>query len=378
MHAIAVSLALLIFALDLGTKWWVKNTASLRNHSMTVIEDFFTIRYVENRGIAFGWFNDFHSEWKPIILSLLALFAILIVLYYILTTPRGQPRLFISFGLLLGGILGNFTDRLSNHYVVDFLEFHWGNRFAWPTFNLADAAITCGVFLILFETFFGKQESEVRSQESGVSTLLILPWLVTPGLPASNAAEIVHKLQAKYETVQSLSADFQQIFRSWNVERKESGILLMKKPGKMYWEYREPARKIFVSNGKKMYFHVPADKQVIVADLAEKNAGAPLLFLLGKGKIQEDFDVRIETSEKPQQPGNVLLRLTPETPQAEFSYLILEIVPSTSLIHRLAVIEPIGNRNDYILTNVRENVSIPDKRFEYKIPSGVEIIRSEN
>lgn len=160
MRLIAIFFGLGVFAADGFTKWWVKNV-----YYYPVIDGFFSIHYVQNRGIAFGLFHDLDSHWKPVILSLLALLAMGVVLYYIWTTSQQQRLLFVAFGLLLGGILGNFTDRLLHQYVVDFLEFRWGNRFAWPTFNIADAAITCGVGIILFETFFGKEPASTPAAE---------------------------------------------------------------------------------------------------------------------------------------------------------------------------------------------------------------------
>ena len=157
MRVLAVLIGFAIFAADLITKGWVKSIDP-SVFPIVVLEDFIRIRFVVNTGVAFGWFQDVESEWKSVILSALALLGVIVVFYYIWTTPGGPRRHFVSLGLLLGGILGNFTDRLLNEHVVDFLEFHWKDTFTWPTFNVADSAITCGVILILFETFFGKEE----------------------------------------------------------------------------------------------------------------------------------------------------------------------------------------------------------------------------
>ena len=69
-----------------------------------------------------------------------------------------------------------------------------------------------------------------------------------------------------------------------------------------------------------------------------------------------------------------MLRLMPVKAQGEFSHIILEINPRNFLIHRLIVIEPLGNRNEYIFTNLKEDVTIPNQRFRIKVPEGVEII----
>lgn len=193
--------------------------------------------------------------------------------------------------------------------------------------------------------------------------------------PPFSAQELVERLQTRYEQIQSFSASFRQVFRGRGVELEESGTVLMKKPGRMYWEYRHPHPKFFVSDGRTAYFYVPRDRQVMISELDAQDGDAPLLFLLGRGDIRQDFHSAWEREESPLEPGNLLLRLTPRRPESEFAHLILEIDPESLLIRRLCVIEPIGNRNEYILTQLETNVNIPDRRFAFTIPRGVEVIR---
>jgi signal peptidase II len=160
----AILLSFIVFGLDLLTKWWVQTTRWL--HYYPVIDDFFKINYVRNEGIAFGFFHSLESEWKWIVLTGMGIIAILVVLYYIWSTPSDQVLLIVSLGLLLGGILGNFVDRILHRHVTDFLELHWKDQFSWPTFNLADAAITCGVFLIFLTTFLSGSNGTSREDET--------------------------------------------------------------------------------------------------------------------------------------------------------------------------------------------------------------------
>ncbi len=150
--------------LDLLTKWIIRNTDLLHNY--TVIEGFFRIHYVRNEGIAFGLFHGSDSQWKPVILTVLAIVALIVVLYYIWTTPVDEKVMSLCLGLLLGGILGNFIERLMRQHVTDFIEVHWRELYSWPTFNVADSAITCGVFVILFQTFFGQHEGQLEDPEN--------------------------------------------------------------------------------------------------------------------------------------------------------------------------------------------------------------------
>ena len=160
MRIVAIVLGFVILTLDLLTKWWVRNASWL--HDYSVIDGFFKIHYVQNEGIAFGLFHTSESPWKEIILSVLAIIAVIVVIYYIWNTPVNQSQLLISLGLLLGGILGNFLERIVHHHVTDFIEVYWQDRFRWPTFNVADAAITCGVLFILYESFMGKESESTR------------------------------------------------------------------------------------------------------------------------------------------------------------------------------------------------------------------------
>ena len=205
-------------------------------------------------------------------------------------------------------------------------------------------------------------------------TFLVL-GLISSDMGAGTAASFLAKLQKKYEGIVSLTADFEQFFRSRAGQMHESGILFVKKPGRMYWEYLKPVPKTFVTDGEKSYFYVPRNNQLIISNLDLQNAQAPLLFLLDKGNLRTDFDAQFEEEEPSSRVGNTMLRLTPKRFQGEFAQVILEVDPASFLIQRLIVVEPLGNRNEYVLKNIRENIRIPDRRFDLKVPASVEVIR---
>ena len=365
MRSLAVLIGLGVFALDHLTKWIVKTTHWLDNYS--VVEGFLTIQLVHNEGIAFGLLHSLQSEWKPIILSVIAIVAVSAVSYYIYNTPTDQRLSLLALGLLLGGILGNFVDRLVNQYVVDFVTLHWKDQFAWPTFNVADSAITTGVFIILLQSLFARKEA-------GAAALCLM---LASGnfLEASPQEDLIDNLQRKYDEIESFSASFEQTMTTRGISQQESGVVMMKKPGKMYWEYQEPTEKYFVSDGEKVYFYVPQDNQVLVSHLDLAANDSPLMFLLGRGDIRRDFEVEMEDkSAEAGEDSTVTLKLVPREPQPEFSELLLTVSPATFLIHKLTVIEPIGQQREYELTNFKQNEPISDRQFELKVPSHVEII----
>ena len=100
--------------------------------------------------MAFGIFSSVSSPAKSVLLSVFTAFAAAVVITYSVRSPARNRLLQVALGLILGGALGNLYDRLAYGYVVDFLEFYAGN-YHWPSFNVADAAISTGVVLLTLE-----------------------------------------------------------------------------------------------------------------------------------------------------------------------------------------------------------------------------------
>lgn len=370
MRIVAIGLGIFVLSTDLLTKFWIKNWTWLQSHDYPVIDGLFTIQLVRNEGIAFGLLHSVDSRWKPLILSAIAITAIGIVVYYLARTPREDRLSLLSFGLLLGGITGNLIDRMVNGYVIDFLTLHWKDQFAWPTFNIADAAITGGVFIILARTILASSEESKK----GATALLLIPALSFMA-ELQDSDEVIARLQTKYEEVESFRAHFSQTLSSRGIRETETGVVIMKRPGRMYWEYHNPTEKYFVADGKKTYFYVPEHRQLMVTELDLESADSPLLFLLGKGNFEQDFEAEIVSDVGvPDQASGLLLRLVPRQPHPEFTELLLEVDQASYMIRKLTIIEPIGQQNEYLLTDIEENVKIPDRQFRLKIPSNVEVI----
>ena len=135
---------------------WTKSLA--REHikplgygGKTVIERYFTLRYSENTGVAFGMLQTLPGG--RIVLTLIAIAAFGLVIYYLKRTEPDQRRLQAALGLVGGGAIGNLTDRIIYGGVTDFLVFDLGiwPFNPWPAFNIADAALVVGVGLMLID-----------------------------------------------------------------------------------------------------------------------------------------------------------------------------------------------------------------------------------
>ena len=142
-------LILPLYALDQWTKWLVRQNIDL-SASRTVIPGFFDLVYFTNTGAAFSMLRD--SNRFFIGLSVVAL--IVLTALFVRGTFRDRPSR-IGFALLIAGILGNLTDRLTHGHVVDFLLFNLHVRFAdpWPAFNVADSCICVAVALFMIHSF---------------------------------------------------------------------------------------------------------------------------------------------------------------------------------------------------------------------------------
>lgn len=140
-----------VLFLDRWTKWLI-DTRLLLNQTISVIDGFFNITYVRNTGVAFGILDSIQSSVKASILAILTITAIIAVIVYSLRTPVRHRLLQVALSLILAGALGNLYDRLNYGYVIDFIEVYFRD-YRWPSFNVADSAITTGVALLALELF---------------------------------------------------------------------------------------------------------------------------------------------------------------------------------------------------------------------------------
>ena len=126
-----------------------------------------------------------------------------------------------------------------------------------------------------------------------------------------SAQQVAAALQAKYDRIKDFSADFTQQYESGVLKRKltERGKVQVKKPGKMRWDYSQPDKKLFVSDGSTIYLWVPADNQVTRSAVPKQDeATTAVLFLVGKGDLTREFHVSF-AADAP--AGTQALRLDP-------------------------------------------------------------------
>jgi outer membrane lipoprotein carrier protein len=203
-----------------------------------------------------------------------------------------------------------------------------------------------------------------------VLTMTIVATEATP-------VELAQALQKKYDTVRDFSADFVHAYEGGALRKQitERGRLLIKKPGKMRWEYTAPDQKLFVSDGVKMYSYIPQDKQVIVSNVPpDDEAATPTLFLAGKGNLTRDFTPTIVDLPKGMPAGSRALKLVPRSKQRDYDWLILVVDPATLDLRGLVTVDAQGGISSFSFNNLKVNTNPADKEFAFKIPRGVDVV----
>lgn len=210
-------------------------------------------------------------------------------------------------------------------------------------------------------------------------TILLLLACSAPAVAApSELDQLINALQAKYNKLSSLAADFTQIYTAPGERtRRESGQLLLKKPGRMRWDYAAPEAKLFVSDGKWLYEYAPAEKYATRTAVKQADdLRAPFAFLLGRGNLRRDFKDIEFAKESPVKAGNRVLRMIPKRAE-NFKMLLVEVEPGSLRLERLTLIAGNGARSDFIFANLRENVTTTDAQFTFKAPAGVEVRQND-
>ncbi len=211
---------------------------------------------------------------------------------------------------------------------------------------------------------------------AGLSALVLRPRTAVAQPAASSADSLAAAVQAHYEGVRDFTADFEQAYVGGALKRRtvERGTVAISKPGRMRWDYQSPEQKLFVSDGTRMYFYVPADRQVRVSALPEDGrVPTPILFLAGRGDLRRDFRAE-EVAVPAGVEGARALRLRPVRPEPEYDTLTLVVDAASKALRQLIVVDGQGGTSTFTFTKLRENVGVPDSRFVFTMPRGVDVV----
>lgn len=199
----------------------------------------------------------------------------------------------------------------------------------------------------------------------------LLGATLTASSQGPSAEELARRLDQRHRSLRDLTARFVQTYRSGALGREvvERGVVSIKRPGRMLWEYRSPEKKLYVSDGTTSYLYVPADRQVIVRE-QQGEQGLAVFLLSGKEGILDRFQVSLDPGAA---AGRVRLRLSPRQPDPELESALLE-VDAADRIRLVQIVDAQGNRSRFDFDEIKDNVGLKDSLFHFQIPRGVDLV----
>lgn len=144
------------------TDWrrFVEGGHPVARSGYSVIDGVWDFQYVENPGAAWGLLSRANESFRAPFFVVVSIIASVLILNYYVRSPERLAIRRWALALVFGGAIGNFIDRIRLSYVIDFIDWHWKDKWHWPTFNIADAAISIGVVLLLIESFVERPEKK--------------------------------------------------------------------------------------------------------------------------------------------------------------------------------------------------------------------------
>jgi outer membrane lipoprotein carrier protein len=192
--------------------------------------------------------------------------------------------------------------------------------------------------------------------------------------PGAGVASVIRSLEQRYNRAATLQARFEQTHLvAGRPRRVESGVLILRKPGRMRWEYDRPAGKLFVCDGTWVWLYSPGAQQVERARLKEADDfRAPLAFLLGRLDLRRTFSA-FELSE---QDGATLLSAWPKSNRLPFSRVDF-FLGADAGIQRLVIHQLDGTAMEFRFSAEQRNVSVQDSSFRFQPPPGLPVVETE-
>ena len=181
---------------------------------------------------------------------------------------------------------------------------------------------------------------------------------------------IIRKVDDHYNHLSSLTTNYIEHYAGMGLDRTETGTLLLKKPGRMRWNYSTPAGKVFILDGKFGWFYTPGDTQATRIEARKlDDLRSPLRLLLGHTQLQKELDnLKVE-----QDGPEYRISGVPRGMAQRVKTLSLT-VSSAGAIRRMRLEEVDGSVTEFTFTDMHESVDIPDATFHFKAPNGVAVV----
>jgi outer membrane lipoprotein carrier protein len=209
--------------------------------------------------------------------------------------------------------------------------------------------------------------------------LFLLNLGITSHLFGITGQTVMAEIQKRYETTNDFEAGFVQEYIGKVMKRvqKGEGKVYFKKKGMMRWDYRIPDQKL-ISNGHTLWYYQPEEKQVFVSDVSKVlKEKTPLAFLAGEGDLRRDFDLVRFTESSSQKDATFVVELSPKEPNPALAKLTLTVDKKTYQVIQSDVFDELGNVTRTRFMDIKTNVNLSNSLFQFTIPPGTEVLKSE-
>jgi outer membrane lipoprotein carrier protein len=188
---------------------------------------------------------------------------------------------------------------------------------------------------------------------------------------AVRADPLIRRVESRYNRVRTLSLRYREVLvQEGHLRRPESGLLTLRKPGKMRWEYDSPAGKLFVSDGKQLYLYTPADQRVERSNLTmSADLRAPMAFLLGHLDLKREFGSFSTRADG----ANTWLDATAKNDRLPYERIELLVAPDAS-IRQLNVVGRDQSTLSFSFSDETLNPPVNEKLFQFTVPPGAELV----
>jgi len=186
-----------------------------------------------------------------------------------------------------------------------------------------------------------------------------------------SASDLARRVDDHYNHLQSLKASFNEQYDGLGMHRGESGVMSLRKPGRMRWEYQSTPGKVFVLDGKYAWFYAPGDTQVQrIAASQLDDLRSPLRFLLGHTKIESEL-TNLSLTAGPS--GTYILSGQPKGQQKRIAKLSLNVTVA-GVITGIEIDEADGAQTRFSFTGEQPNAVLPESAFRFVPPAGIPVV----
>ncbi len=191
-------------------------------------------------------------------------------------------------------------------------------------------------------------------------------------------AVVVERMQKRYDQAADFRARFTQNLTNPTFGRTtvSSGEVLIKKPGRMRWNYEKPESQMYLATGQLLWLYQPDDKQAFKQDLKASQLPASVAFLMGKGKLGDEFEITLANKLPAGSSAatDYLLSLKPKQPQGQYKAIYFVVDPDSYLVKRSVLIDAQGVVNEITFSDAKVNTKLGDALFKWSPPPGIKVV----